>query len=183
MPTPGAHHLSSPGHTQQPRGAPLKRFSPWSGDRNGSIRSPHHPLPASSQGALSTQAPPDPSGRVNCLRAREQREGDAERKTPGAERKHAAHPSPTAYDQTDSRDRLAAPSSPVQPLGTSPTARRSPCRPPALGSSHLAPGRAPQQGSAVPAVVAVTTFPFLHPRPGPIFPGSGAAAPQPCQSA
>lgn len=78
---------------------------------------------------------------------RESREGDAERKTTRAERKHAAHPSPTVHDQTDSRDRLAAPSSPVQPPGTSPTARRSPCRLPALGSSYLAPGRAPQQGS------------------------------------
>ena len=103
---------------------------------------------------------------------REMRRG----KTSRAERKHAAHPSPTTYDQTDSRDRLAAPSSPVQPPGTSPTARRSPCRPPALSSNHLAPGKAPHRGSAVFAVVAVTTFPSI-PRPGPIFPESGAAAP------
>lgn len=125
-----------------------------------------HPFSASRQGAPSTQSPPDPSGRVNCLRTGEQRERErCGEKTSRAERKHAAHPSPTTYDQTDSRDRLAAPSSPVQPPGTSPTARRSPCRPPALGSSHLAQGRAPQRGSAVLAVVAVTTFPFLHSTP------------------
>lgn len=137
-----------PRHTRQPRRPHCGGLAAWSGDGNGSIRSPGPPLRASRQGALSTPTPSDPSGRVNCLRAGEQREGDAERKTSRAERKHAAHPSPTVHDQTDSRDRLAARSSPVQPPSTSPTARRSPCRPPALGSSYLALGRAPRQGTS-----------------------------------
>lgn len=165
MPTPGPIASPHPGTPSSPDVPHCKGLAAWSGDRNGSIRSPGPPLRTSRQGALSPQTPPDPSGRVNCLRAGEQREGDAERKTSRAERKHAAHPSPTVRDQTDSRDRLAARSSPVPPPGTSPTARRSPCRPPALGSSYLALGRAPQQGSEVLAVMAVPTCPFLHSTP------------------
>lgn len=116
-----------------------------------------HPLPSSRQQPVSIQVPLDPSGRVNCLRVEREMQ---ERKTSRASRKHAAHPSPTTYDQTDSRDRLAAPSSPGRPPGTSPTARRSPCRLPALGSNHLAPGRAPQRGNAVLAVVGSNHFPL-----------------------
>lgn len=145
MPIPGAHHLFSPWHTQQLGGPPLKRVCRWVPREEciHQVSRATRSLPPG-RGALSTQAPLDPLGRVNCLRAGEQREGDIERKTSKALRKPRAHPSPTTYDQTDSRDRLAAQSSPVQSSGTSPTALRSLCRSPALGSNHLAPGRAPQ---------------------------------------
>lgn len=149
-------------HPSTPRYAPIEKDLPLGlgtgMDPSGLL---DHPSMPPGRGLSLPRRLQDPSGRVNCLRAGEQREGDAERKTSRAERKHAAYPSPTVHDQTDSRDRLAAPSSPVQPPGTSPTARRSPCRLPVLGSSYLASGRAPQQGSAVLAVMAVPTFPFL----------------------
>lgn len=132
---PGAHHRASTWHTLQPRGSPTEKGL-WLGRERGmdTYGLQGHPLPASRQGPLSIQVPLDPSGRVNCLRAEREMQ---ERKTSRASRKHAAHPSPTTYDQTDSRDRLAALSSPVRPPGTSPTARRSPCR---LPSRFQPPG-------------------------------------------
>jgi hypothetical protein len=98
-----------------------------------------HDCPPLQRLAISTHAPPEP--RVSSLRAGEPRKGEIQ-----GPREHAAHPSPTTYNQTDSRDRLAALSSPVQPRGTPPhppRCRSSPSRPPALRSSHWHGSRHP----------------------------------------
>ena len=129
-----------------------------SAERNGSIRSPGPPLPC-----LQTHQ--------EGLTASEQRG-----KHPGlGENTPHTPPPPPRTRLTAGTDWLLHLYCPA--ARRLPHCRRSPCKPPALCSSHLAPDRVPQRGdAAVLAVVVVTTFPTSIPSPSPIFPGYGAAS-------
>lgn len=130
VPVPGGCHLSSL--------SPKKGLSfdlEMDGlEMDGVIRSPG-PSP-SAEACLLDLGTSRPSVRVSSLRAGQLRKGDRCQENIQGQRERDAHPSPTTYNQTDSRDRLAALSSPVQPRGTFPHCHSSPSRPPALRSSH-----------------------------------------------